>query len=256
MDSLRKGECQWPSLAPPYDRALREAVEFVLQRFEVLGIIACGTIVRGNPGRSSDLDIYVVHAVQKRQRIQRFFNGAPAEIFVNPVSAIEGYFENEHKAARPLTAHMLATGFVILDRNPVVEGLRRRARELIATRPEPGEARMTMLRYMAATLLEDALDVTESDPDSASMILGLAAHHMLQYQFWKVKQYLPRDKDLLEALRALDPELAAAGRAFFRAAGVEQRAALAREIADRTIETHGFFEWESKLEDMPEAKSS
>ena len=249
MDNLLD-QCRWPPLTAPYDQALRDAVQWIVARFEVLGIVASGTIIRGNPKPASDLDIYVIHAQPRRQRIQTFFNGIPAEIFVNPVSAIERYFIAEHKAGRPLTAHMLATGFVVLDRDPIVEDLRQRARDLIAERSDPAATQLTMLRYSAALELEDALDVVATDSATANMILGMAVRHMLQFRFWMAHQPLPRDKDLFEALDTLDPRLVTRARDFFMASEVEWRTALAKEMADLTIEAHGFFEWESPLEDV------
>lgn len=239
------GECRWPRLAAPYDQALREAVAFILQRFQVLGIVASGTIVRGNPGPTSDLDIYVIHTQPWRQRIQKRFGGVPAEIFVNPVQSIEGYLASEQKAARPLTAHMLATGFVILDRDPVVEELRRRAQALLAQAPNPDSTHLNWLRYGAALLYEDALDIASTRPESANMILGLAVHEMLRFRFWKTNRYLPRDKDLLDALNETDADLAAPAREFYRTPDIGRRIELAGRIADLTIEARGFFEWES-----------
>ena len=241
-------QCRWPSLPEPYDSALRAAVAFVLGRFDVLGIVASGTIIRGNPNPASDLDLYVILSQPRRQRIQKFFNSVPAEIFVNSVTAIEGYFDSEHKAARPLTAHMLATGFVILDRDPVVESLRQRASALLADPPRADDAERTRRRYAAALLLEDARDIAMSDPDGANMMLGLAVHDMLRYVFRRADQYLPRDKDLLTAVQKLDPRVARYAREFFAIADIGQRLTLAEAIADRTIEARGFFEWESSSE--------
>ncbi len=242
--------CRWPPLPAPYDQALRDAVAFILQRFEVLGVVASGTIIRGSPGPSSDLDIYVVHARPTRQRIQRFFYRVPAEIFVNPVTAIKGYFRTEQKEGRPLTAHMLATGFVILDRDPVVEQLRQRAQALLAEPPNPGEDQLTWLRYGAALRYEDALDIASTQPAGANMILSSAIHAMLQYRFWKANRYLPGDKDLLDTLGEIDPALAASAREFYETADIARRLALAEAIAKRTIEARGFFEWESTLEEV------
>ena len=243
-------QCHWPPLSAPYDRALWDVVAFILHRFEVLGIVASGTLIRGDPGPSSDLEIYVIHAQQKRQRIQKLFNQVPTEIFVNPVSAIEGYFESERKRGRPSTAHMLATGFVILDRDPAVEHLRQQARMMLDAPPDPGEERLTWLRYGAVLQYEDALDIASTQPAGANMILGSAVHAMLHYRFWKANRYLPRDKDLLDALEEIDPDLAASAQEFYATADIARRFALAEEIATRTIEAHGFFEWESKLEEV------
>ncbi len=121
-------DLKWPDLAEPYASALRDAVAFVLDRVDPVGIVACGSVIRGTPSPNSDLDIYVVHEADWRQRIQRRFGGVPAEIFINPPTAIRGYFETERRAGRPITAHMLSTGFVVLDRDPVVQGLVDRGR--------------------------------------------------------------------------------------------------------------------------------
>src|SRR5690349_862702 len=74
----------FPSLPGKYDQALRDAVAFVLERFQPVGIVAAGTIVRGAPDPSSDLDLWVIHLQPVRQRLQKFFQGVPAEIFENP----------------------------------------------------------------------------------------------------------------------------------------------------------------------------
>jgi len=116
-------QCKWPELEEKYDLALRSAVDFILENYSVLGIVVSGTIIRGNPDPSSDLDIYVIQSEPFRQRLQKLFNKIPAEIFINPPKAVEGYFEKEQEARRPLTAHMLATGFVILELDPIINKL-------------------------------------------------------------------------------------------------------------------------------------
>ena len=119
--------CRWPELPERTDVALRDAVSYILDRFDVHGIVAAGTHISGQPDPSSDLDIYVVHVHPQRQRIQKRFNGLATEIFVNPPVVIRRYFEQEIR--QPLTAHMLATGFVVLDNAAIVEELREEAIE-------------------------------------------------------------------------------------------------------------------------------
>lgn len=244
--------CRWPDLDAPYAAALREAVAFILDRFgeAVLGIVASGTIIRGNPGPSSDLDVYVIQANPQRQRIQRWFHGVPAEIFVNPPQAIEGYFAEEQRAARPLTAHMLSTGFVVLDRDPVVEALRVRARELLAAPPALSPDQLRWERYGAALLFEDGLDVVDSDPATAAMILGDAVRRMLRYRFRQEGRFYPRDKDLLAATEALDPPLGRLAREFYTSTNFAWQLTLAEDIAAKTLGVMGFFAWESALEDV------
>jgi hypothetical protein len=242
--------CIWPGLAEPYGRALREAVQLILDRFVVAGIIASGTIIQGNPDPASDLDIYVVHCEEKRQRIQRFFNGVRAEIFVNPASSIRGYLQSERKRGRPCTAHMLATGFVVLDQDPIVQELRQEAGFELQRRPDLSADELTWLRYAAADCLENALDIVDSDPANASLILHQAVRDMLEFHFLAANRYLPRSKQLLAALADWDAGLAALAWDYYLTAAPSTRFALAAEIAEKTIGITGFFEWESKIEDV------
>jgi predicted nucleotidyltransferase len=249
MEDLLK-RCAWPNLPERYDRALREAVTHILERYTPVGIIAAGSILRGTPNRSSDLDIYVLHLAPYRQRLQKFFNDVPAEIFVNPPAAVEGYFTSEGAASRPITAHMLVHGFVILDQHPVVGQLRQRAQDMLATPPNLSAAQHTWKRYLASNLLEDAVDVAVQDPQTAQIFLAQAVFAMLQYHFEADGHFIPRTKELLTQLDAYDPPLAALARRFYSSGDYTTRLAAAEQIADRTVAVRGFFEWESEPEQV------
>jgi hypothetical protein len=237
--------CGWPRLPERYDAALREAVGYIIGRWEVMGIVASGTIVRGTPDASSDLDLYVVHRAPVRQRVQKRFRGVPAEIFRNPPATIRRYFADEHAEGRPSTAHMLATGHVVLAVDPVVEMLCAEARGWLA-RPAPlADQDAPAARYGPATLYEDAVDVAERDPATADLLLAQAVPPMLHFAFRRAGRFIPRDKDLLAALDEMDAELGTLARRYFAAASTDERLRLAGEIADRTIGVRGFFEWES-----------
>ncbi len=243
--------CNWPALPAPYDRALREAVRFILERYpQVEGIVASGSIVRGAPAPSSDLDIYVVHGAAWRQRVQRIFHGVPAEIFVNPPAQIRRYFVEERQAGRPITAHMWSTGHPVLALTPQVGSVQAEARAVLQQPPDYSPEHVTTTRYMAALLYEDAGDVAETDPETGLLILGRAVPAMLHYRFIAANQYLPRDKDLLRALEALDAPLARLARAYYCASQPAARFELAARLAEQTLATHGFFEWESEPEEL------
>jgi len=243
-------QCNWPELPEKYDLALREGIEFILERYHVSGIIASGTIIRGNPDPASDLDIYVIHPEPFRQRIQKFFHDIPAEIFVNPPQAVEGYFDEEQSSRSPLTAHMLATGFVVLKLDPVIDELREKARNLLSNPPETPKD-LTPQRYYRALLLEDATDLIEKDPATAQMLLSQAVTEMLEFCFIQQGDFIPRPKSLLDKLAKIDSQLADLARSFFEAASLDLRADLACQIADRTIAKRGFFEWETSPETVP-----
>ncbi len=243
--------CAWPPLDEPFAEALKKAVSAILSRLDPVGIVATGTIVRGEAGPTSDLDLYVIHTQPKRQRLQKRFNGVPAEIFVNPPAAIERYIKEERRFTRPLTAHMLATGFVVLDRHPVVTELIRRARQELDAGPGPSDLQLTRVRYGIVCLYEDAVDVREHDPENAFLILTQAVERALQYPFWVSGRWLPRQKRLLRVLAEEQPDLVEKARTFFRDPDLDRRFVLARDILLSTVGLDCFFEWDGPLEDVP-----
>lgn len=238
--------CRWPELPQKTDRALRAAVRYILERFEPVGIIAAGTHISGNPDPSSDLDIYVIHAAAQRQRIQKRFDGVPAEIFVNPPSAVRRYFVEE--ARRPCTARMLASGFVVLNEAPILQQLRQESAEWLQRPLRLSATQLTLARYLPADALDNAKDVRERNPATAVRILNGVVDNMLDYVFLAQGKTLPRQKDYLDALTDLDAALGELAQRYYLANDVTKRFALAEEIAARTTGESGFFEWESALE--------
>ena len=242
--------CTFPNLPDKYDRALRQAVLFILEGFKPVGIIAAGTIIRGMPDAASDLDVWVIHLEPVRQRLQKFFNGVPAEIFVNPPWVIQKYFVEDQGEGRPISAHMMATGIVVLATDPVVERLRQTAISLVSAYPTLTPQKLTLARYAAATKLEDAMDIVERNPATGNMLVAEAVRQMLQYAFLKAGRFIPRDKDILDALRNMDSDLAGKVQLFFESTDWTGRLYLANELADRILQVRGFFEWSSEPEEV------
>lgn len=238
--------CQWPQLAEPYHTALRQAVTYILTHYQPVGLLACGSILRGEGSPNSDLDLYVLHAESFRQRVQKFFNGVPAEIFINPPGQVQRYLEEEAADGRPITAHMLANGFVVLENGSILSELRQAARARLEKPPEFSPQALTIARYMAAAQLEDALDVCDTRPETAELIMGLALHAILRYRFLQSRRFVPRDKDMLLALAALDAPSAADVQAFFHATNLNEKRERMEVLGQRILGVTGFFEWQSE----------
>ena len=236
---------RFPALSEPYASALHAAVDAVLATYDPIGIVAAGSILRGQGGPTSDIDLYVLHAAPFRQRLQRRYEGVPFEIFINPPEQVRRYFAEEHAAARPVTAHILTTGFVVLDRDPILQDLRTEAATWLNTPLAPGDDALLWRRYLIADELDNARDVVESDPACASLILHSAVSRLVEYAFLARGQNLPRQKALVAALAALDPEAGATVRAFYAAADASARLELATQLAQHLTGAVSFFEWDS-----------
>jgi predicted nucleotidyltransferase len=245
--------CSFPVLSQPYDQALQEAVVLILSRYSPVGIVAAGSILRGQPDRTSDLDIYVIHQATYRQRLQKYFHGVPAEIFINPPHQMLRYFVEEHADGRPITAHMLANGFLVLSTDDIVDQLRQQAKDWLAKTPVWSETQLLWSRYMIGNQYEDGMDLIERDPAMAQAFLSKAVVSMLEYYFHAHSLFLPRSKEMIEQVEEHDAVLGAAARSFFTSENFIERVKLAEQIADATIGVHGFFEWETSPEELPPA---
>jgi hypothetical protein len=245
---LTLADCHWPTVDEPFSSALREAVAYALEHYELVGIVACGSIMRGEAGPSSDWDLHAIHGTPIRQRVQQVFQGVPVELFVNPPASLRGYFEDEHAQLSPSTAHMLATGHVVCASDPVVAELVAEARAWLVKPVAVSEAQLVQKRYFAVDQLDNARDVQQSDPAAARRLLNQAVDLMLAYVFWAERRFLPRHKRFLSDLHEFNPEVAELARNFFVTGDLERAFDLADQIAVATVGETGFFAWSSPPE--------
>jgi hypothetical protein len=236
---------------PPYDRAVDELVRYVRATYTPLGIVVSGSIVRGNGGPTSDLDVLVVHGEAWRVREQKRFNGVPAELFIGPPLQSRRNFERDHADARPVTAHMFATGEVIEPSHPVIEELVREARDWLARPVETTELKLAQLRYGPVDLLDNARDLIDSDPAAAALMLGEAVRDIIAYAFWQRRCFLPRRKDRIAALASIDPQAAALVHTWLASSG-RKALATVEVLANHVLAVDTFFEWTSQREPVAE----
>lgn len=238
-------DIKWPRLDARYVTALCEAIGDLLAHYAPVGVIAAGSVLRGQGGDSSDIDLYVLHHDPYRQRLQRRYAGVPFEIFINPPQQVYRYFEEEHAAARPVTAHILSTGFVMLDRDPVVQALRAEAATWLDKRPQLSDEVLLWRRYLIVDALDNANDVVETDPVCASMILHDVVKQLVEYTFLANNRHLPRQKATIAALAELDRTAAERVRAFYGQADASRQLELAMALATDLIGVTSFFTWDS-----------
>jgi hypothetical protein len=224
--------------------ALQQALDSLASVADPIGIVVSGSIIRGNPNRSSDLDIVILHEQPWRRRIQRLFNGTPTELFFNSQEWLEHSIRDEAASGRPVMAHMLVTGILVKDSERRMADLIRTAQEVLAQGPGLKPDVLLRERYMAACLVEDALDFDGADTADARRNLALAADALVKYAFLETNRHLPRPKERLQRLADFAPELARLLSAALRAAPADATAAL-RQASERALGVSGFFEWDS-----------
>ncbi|KAF1046202.1 nucleotidyltransferase domain-containing protein [Xylophilus sp.] len=231
-------------LQEPYRTALEQALAWLPSVAEPVGIVVSGSIVRGNPGPSSDLDIVVLHDGAWRRRVQRRFNGIPAELFFNSPAWLEHSVRDEAARGRPVMAHMLATGSLVKDTGERMASAIAAARDVLARGPALDADALRRDRYAAACQVKDALDFGDADTADARQALAWAVNAVVRHAYLKANWHLPRPKERLALLAAVDPDAAGLLSAALGEAPARARDAL-RQAADSVLGTRGFFEWDS-----------
>ena len=242
MDKL---QLKWPELAQPYDLAIRDCIEDILPDYEFTAVFAAGSVVRGQGGPTSDIDIYAVHSGGFRQRLQRRYQGVPFEIFINPIDQIRKYFKSEHQQARQCAAHMVATGFLILERDESIQKLRIEAQKWLDTPPNFSEEVSCFKNYMTVDLIDNARDLINSNPIYAKILLHRAVTQLIEIRFLQKGKCLPRDKDTLTELAIIDKDASSVIKKFTLSSDIVNDLDAVISLADRIIGTSSFFEWDS-----------
>jgi hypothetical protein len=248
---MDKPEIELPPLPANYESALRAALNYIFANFEPSCVIVAGSIMRGNPDPSSDFDLLVIHEHAWRQRVQKWFEGVPAEIFINSPAWMESYFVKEAKQGRPAMAHMTASGVLVFSRSAKSEEIVDAARASLEKGAHFSDEALLRQRYSAATLYEDAFEIADRDVSAAALILGRAVEATVRYWFSSRQRFTVRSKDQLSTIRAEDSKTGQWIEQSMCAPQWSLRIAAARELAQAVLGHTGFFEWESSVDKAP-----
>lgn len=234
-----------PELGEPFDTALDEAVTFIDGRPDrAIAIALAGSVSRGEGDANSDLDLYVIVDGDHRQRQSRVFNGVACEMFFNPARRVPQYFVTDAAAGRAPTLGLVGDAVILRDTDGVFEQLMREAGEARAAGPQVREDVVTLRKYLAADLLDNARDVEKRDPAIALALCGAAVQEAMYLWFIERGEWVPGDKKMLAAIRSSEPGAADTLDAWGTQPTVEAAAAAVR----RLIGVDSFFEWDSPRE--------
>lgn len=181
---------------------------FVERRFpDCAAALLGGSVVRGDAGPSSDLDIVVLAANEQPNWSSHVAFGWPIELFVQTPASYPAAFAHDRRHRWPLLPALCAEGLVLVDRSGAAEQLRGDAQHLLAAGPPPlSDDEKAWYRYTLTWMrgdVEDAHDLDEARLMVHDLAVTTAEVHLVLKGRW-----LGKGKWLLRNLRSADPELA------------------------------------------------
>jgi len=232
-----------------YGIALDQALTWINSNYISTGIIVSGSIIRGNPDKHSDFDIFVIHNNLFRQRVQKIFNEVPFEIFVNNIEQVYKYFESELANNRPVSANMIATGQLYKGRdNPSILTLIDDAKKYVLLSKPLTDEQLTFRKYTIANLFEDATDIYATDETTTLYILDKIVIDIIDFIFSSKQQPLPRLKDRIKTILELDNAIGLSITKYYSEKTIEQKYELTKQMVLGLTGATGFFEWSTAPE--------
>lgn len=203
------------------ERLIAALIDYLQAEFgdDLLGVLATGSRVHGQPDPTSDLDAHVVIAPPRRQRRNFVLDGVEIELFINPPFQIRRYM-----AAGGTDPHMFAFGRAVYDPHGVIAALQAEGRAIWEAGPPPIQATW-MPRYFVADLLRDIVDVAASDEASASLLIAWAVERLVETHCQLNGRWPEKPKRRLGGLAAWDAPAAELARAALAGGALDQLAA-------------------------------
>lgn len=150
---------------------LNKFLEDFKYKADIIGILACGSYITGNPTSHSDLDVHIVlnDSCNYRVKTNKIIDGLLIECFINPPKQIRAYFKEDYVQLEQSSMNQFATGEIIRDDTGIVSQLKEEARELISQRFKDVDVKFSELTKYAVwdnlDDLEDALKEKRKDFD-------------------------------------------------------------------------------------------
>ena len=194
-------------LLPKKKRALHAAVQELLQNSKVQGVGVYGSTTRG-VSDPRDIDLIVLVPGNENWTRRRFYDGLSIHIQLRGIKR----FREMNLTRRQLRSeHTQAYAYLrsLWDSTGLITAVRARARHQQAHGPKPvSKWEVGRLRAEVTTLLED-LEKAASDPTLFTLLGAPTLARYIAIHFRLRGQWVPREKDLLDALTATDKRLAA-----------------------------------------------
>lgn len=109
-----------------WEEVLNKFISDYKNKDYVIGAVLCGSYATGNYTKRSDIDIHIITKnISYKQRGNVIIDGIMLEYFMNPLSEIYKYLENDFKVRRRLAdANMYANGIILFDKTGEIQKLK------------------------------------------------------------------------------------------------------------------------------------
>ena len=155
----------------------------------VIGAVLCGSYATGNYTKKSDIDIHIItKEISYKQRGNVIIDGIMIEYFMNPLSEVYKYLENDFKNRRRLAdANMYVNGIVLFDKTGEIEKLKEDCKKYYELDfDEPDGNTIMCNNYMCWDLLDEINDQIENQ-ETYDLLYWMLLKELISNYYYKNK---------------------------------------------------------------------
>lgn len=225
-----------PGIDEKYNGALNSALEKLIKRPNIIGIILFGSIAKGRAHSFSDIDMYVV-GEEEKDRTERFLiEDIPIQVQWRSVSDFIRKLANP-KRVKPV----LCEGIIIYDPDNFLKKYVKLSKEIFKKGPEPLNVReRTLLRAKLSDGLFEINGLIANNKNEAVQLVmdELLFETLIGYYelncWWRVSR-----KNIFDDLLKKDEDMASKVRNYLFTYDISQRKEMLQEIVNTVLSIAG-----------------
>ena len=172
-----------------WQEILNKFLEEYKNKEYVIGAVLCGSYATGNNTKSSDIDVQIItKEISFKERGNVIIDDMMIEYFMNPLSEIYKYLENDYKNRRRLAdANMYVNGKILFDKTGDVEKLKIESQKYYEIDfPEPDKNAILCNNYACWDLM-DEIKARIDDNESYEFLYYQLLKELISNYYYKNK---------------------------------------------------------------------
>ena len=155
----------------------------------VIGAILCGSYATGNYTKRSDIDVHIITKdISYKQRGNVIIDGIMIEYFMNPLSEVYKYLENDFKNRRRLAdANMYVNGVVLFDKTGDIEKLREDSKKYYELEFDAPDKNTVMCNNYACWDLMDEINDKMDNNEEYNFLYWMLFKELISNYYYKNK---------------------------------------------------------------------
>lgn len=194
-----------------WELAVNEFLKDYKNKNYVVGAVACGSYITGNPSKHSDIDLRIIMSndINWRERGNKIVDGFLIEYFMNPVKQELKYLTDEYKENCRSDAHMYSTGKVLFDKTGEIKKIIKVAKKFNVKRFKKASGfKKEISKYALWDMLDNLEEVYEKGKEDFNFVYYNYLKNILsnycsfigyeEFGSHKVLRFLTDSKDMIK----------------------------------------------------------